>query len=278
MRRNPPSRAQVQCWTVPQTHQSADLAVTPGAPAKRDPLHGHTLATIDHLARLVMRTDRWHTAGDIDERFDTIRHAIIEHLLTHDTPPDRHALLAAGTRASDAAVYDHARTHGRNISHPGKAMPAFHRFWENALHRGASPETRVVEVLAFVQIWPLLRPSEQRAFTALAATGDHEKAAAMCGVAYGTFRALVSTGRRRFLEFWHEGETPSRVWRTDRRVCSRDGRDPLGRLRLTGAQVDEYRERYERGETLRSLAGEAGLSATGLSRLLRGVTRPAGVC
>jgi hypothetical protein len=154
-------------------------------------------------------------------------------------------------------------------------MPRFYAYWNPA--HAPSPEARVTERHALAQIWPLLRPSEQRALTALAMTGDYEKGAAAAGVATSTFHVLISTGRRRFLAAWHEHETPSRIWRTDRRVRSRDGKDHLGRQRLNQARVDAYRERYYAGETLRVLAAECGLSTTGLSRLINGKTQPADV-
>lgn len=271
MKHNPYPKAKVQCWAVtrPQPEPRPD---TPPAPA-RDPLHGYTPAAIDHLTRLTLRMDRWHIAGDIDDRFDAVRHAIIVHLLTSEQPPHRTDLLAAGTRASDDHVRDDMRTHGKDTNGPGAPMPNFYKYWGPS--RGTSPETQVVERHAPRQIWPLLRPSERRALAALADTGDYELAAKVCGVSDKNFRVLVSTGRRRFLALWHEGETPSGVWRTDRRVRSRDGRDHLGRMRLNAEQVEAYRDRYQAGETITALAVEAGLTKTGLSRLLSGKCKPA---
>lgn len=276
MKRTPPSKAKVQAWRIPHPAPEATEPEPAQTRARNsDPLHGYTLAAIDHLTRIVIRLDRWYVAGDIDERFDAIRHAIVETLLTSTDPPSKQALLQAGTVASDKAVVDHARHHGRDVSH-GKPMPEFHRYWASA-HRGASPETRVVERVALAQIWPTLRPSERRALTALAASEDFEASAAALSIAKGTFSTIVSTGRRRFLAAWHEGEAPSKQWRTDRRIRSRDGRDHLGRARLTETQVEAYRDRHHAGETITALAAEAGLSKTGLSRLLSGKSKPAAV-
>lgn len=251
-------------WDTPGASESA--------PA-RDPLHGYTTAQIDHLTRLTLRMDRWHTARDIDERYDAVRHAIVVHLLQANQPPHRGDLLRAGTTASDQMVRDEMRTHGRDTTNTGRPMPAYYRYWGPI--RSASPETRVIERQTVAQIWPLLRPSEQRALAALAETGDYELAAAACSVKKGTFSVLISTARRRFLAYWHEGETPSRIWRTDRHISYRNSRDPLGRQRLTASQVNAYRERYQDGEHLRALGAEAGVSATTLSRLIRGLSNPA---
>lgn len=233
--------------------------------------HGWTLRDIDRLTGLVLHLDRWATAGDVEERRDAVWFAIVERLLAADTAPSRGELLRAGTEASDALVRDDMRTHGRCTQNFGQTMPRFHAYW-NPGH-APSPEPHVVERRAREEIWPLLRPSEQRALIALAATGDYDKAAAACGVARGTFTVLVSTARRRFLAAWHEHEKPSRIWRTDRRVSFRNGKDSRGRQRLTEAQVEAFRERYYAGETLRVLATECGLTVTGLSRLISGQSK-----
>jgi len=241
-------------------------------PRRRDPMHGYTLADLQHLTRTVLRFDRWHQAADIHDRYDAVWHALAEHLADATTTPTRSDLLRAGTEASDAYVRDEMRTHGRDTSKPGP-MPRFHMYWHAA--NTPSHEPRIVEREALTQIWPLLRDSEQRALTALAVTGDYEEAARIYGAAPRTFSVVISTARRRFFALWHEGETPSRQWRTDRRVRSRDGRDHLGRQRLTVSQVDAYRQRRHDGELLRVLAAEAGLTAAGLGRLLSGASNAA---
>lgn len=235
--------------------------------------HGYTVRDIEHITRLVLRLDRWYTAADGEERYDAVWFGIVEHLLTAAEPPTRNELLRAGTEASDARVKDEMRTHGRDTRVIGRRMPRFYAYWRPSNTPG--PENGVVDRLAVQQIWPLLQPRQQQALTALAATGDYERAAAVLGVTLGTLSVLISGGRRRFYAWWHEHEEPSRQWRTDRRVRSRDGRDHLGRRRLSTAQVDAYRHRHHNGESLKALAGECGLSATALSQLIRGRSKPA---
>lgn len=231
-------------------------------------LHGYTLHDIQHLTRLALHLDRWYKAGDMEERHDAVWFAIVEALLAADTPPSRSDLLRAGTEASDALVRDEMRTHGRCTLNIGQSMPRFHAYWNPT--NTPSPEPRIVDREALAQIWPQLQPRQRQALEALAATGDYDKAAAALGVSKGTFTVLISAGRRRFYSWWHEHETPSRQWRTDRRVHSRDGRDHLGRARLTTAQVDAYRERRHAGEPVKALAAEAGITPTTLYRLLKG--------
>lgn len=234
--------------------------------------HGYTMRDLEHLTRIVLRLDRWYIAADGEERYDAVWFGITEYLLTATDPPTRRELLNAGTSASDARVKDDMRTHGRCTQTYGP-MPRFHAYWNPA--NPPSPEPRIVDHIAVQQIWPLLQPRQREALTALATTGDYDKAAAVLGVTKGTFGVLISTGRRRFYSWWHEHETPSRQWRTDRRVRSRDGRDHYGRQRLTAAQVDAYRDRRNAGEPVKALAAEAGIAAATLYRLLEGSSSPA---
>lgn len=229
--------------------------------------HGYTVRDLEHLTRTVLRLDRWYTAADGEERYDAVWFGITEHLLTATKPPTRRELLNAGTAASDARVRDDMRTHGRCTQTYGP-MPRFHAYWNPA--NPPSPEGRIVERLAVQQIWPLLQPRQQQALTALATTGDYDQAAAALGVTKGTFTVLISAGRRRFYTWWHEHEQPSRQWRTDRRIHSRNGRG-----RPTAKQVDAYRERRDAGEPVKALAAEAGTTAATLYRLLKGTSNPA---
>lgn len=234
--------------------------------------HGYTVRDLEHLTRLVLRLDRWHTAADGQEQYNAVWFGITEYLLTAAEAPTRGDLLRAGTKASDDRVRDDMHTHGRSTTAPGTAMPRFEAYWRPA--NTPSPETGVVERLTVQQIWPLLAPRQQEALVALATTGDYDQAAAALGVAKGTFRVLISAGRRRFYTWWHEHEAPSRQWRTDRRVRSRDGRDHLGRQRLTAAQLDAYRERRVAGDPVKTLAAEAGIATGTMYRLLKGTSKP----
>lgn len=271
MRRNVPSTAQVRSWKI----------MPPAAPRMqeriedkpREPMHGYTLAGLDDITKLALHLDRWHRGGDTRDRYDAAWHAVVEHILTVEAPPTRSELVGVAIHASDLHVRSEMHHHGLSVDHIGEEMPAFGRYWGSA--PTPSPEARVVERQALAQIWSSLTPGQQRALSALAATEDYDRAAAACGIGTNTLRVQISSGRRRFLALWHEGETPSRQWRMDRRIHARSGIDVRGFRRLTASELEEIRDRYQDGQTLTSMAAEAGIHKSTLSALLAGRTRPA---
>ncbi|MEU2739376.1 hypothetical protein ABZ656_29415 [Streptomyces sp. NPDC007095] len=195
-------------------------------------LHGYTLDDLHHISRHVVHSDRWHNAADIEDRYDTAWHAIVEHLLTASEPPTRHDLFQAGLRGRDQAVRQRLQAHGYNHHQPGTGTrPRFEGYWTTTAAHTPSPEDRIVDRHTLAQIWPRLTPRQQDALNALAATGDYHRAAELLGVTPGTFNVLVSKARRRFLALWHEGEQPSRIWGTDRRVGSRAATTPAAARR-----------------------------------------------
>ncbi|MFI2078627.1 hypothetical protein, partial [Streptomyces triculaminicus] len=66
-------------------------------------LWGWTLQDIEGVTHHVLNVGRWW-AADSEEHFDTVRYAIVEHLLTADAPPSRRDLMAVGLRAGDDRV------------------------------------------------------------------------------------------------------------------------------------------------------------------------------
>jgi len=238
------------------------------------PLHGYTAADIDNLARKTLAVDRWH-AGDIEERRAAVRFAIVEYLCTAGEQPTPRDLVTVGLRASDRHVTRELHHHGWDIddlSAGAGAMVGFQRYWQAS--PSGSPERRIVEREALNQIWSQLTPRQQQALNTLAAAGDYAAAATALGIADGTFRVLISQARRRYLTWWHEGEQPSRTWRTDRHSYSRDGLW-RGRRRLTVSEVNQLRARFHEGEKLAALASEAAVHKSTLSSLLSGRTKPA---
>ncbi|MEU9498212.1 hypothetical protein [Streptomyces sp. NPDC048196] len=239
-------------------------------------LHGYTLTHLNRITRIAVLRGYLRASGTIADQLETAWHAIVENLCEAEHRPAPSQLIDTARAALSTAFRDELHHHGyvqTDVAAGREAMPAFQRYWNPPA--SSSLEERVVERTALAQIWNQLAPSEQQALEALAATGDYQKAAAAVGKKQGTFNVLVRNGRLRFLAAWHDGEPPSRVWRTDRRVGSRSGRDTRGRQRLTVSQVEAYRGRQQQGETIRALAAEAGVSECTLGALLRGKFRPA---
>jgi predicted DNA-binding protein (UPF0251 family) len=209
----------------------------PDAPPDRhpDPMHGWSLNELSKLTNTVLKRDRWHTAGDVEERRDAVWFALVQHILQANAAPTGQDLFWVGINASDKLVTADMRTHGRSTHAYGEAMPRYAMFWNPVLPQ--SPERGVVERNALHQIWPQLTLRQQQALTALAATGDYRQAAASLGVTQGTFHVLISKARQRYLLWWHEGEKPSRVWGTDRRIGVRSATEPAKSKRrpATGA-------------------------------------------
>lgn len=243
----------------------------PAAPARL--LHGYTAHGIDGLVRKVMAASRWRS-GDRDERLAVVRCAIVERLCLPEEP-SRTELFGIGLSASDQHVRDELRHHGwdlRNLDNGSAARAAFQAYWQAAT--APSPERRVVDRQALVQIWPQLTPRERDALQALADTGDRLLAAAAMGVTEKGFNAMVNRARHRFLAWWHEGEAPSTFWHATRAParCTDSTRSRC----LTVSQVQALRDRHEEGdETIRAIAADIGIGASTLQRYLCGDTVPA---
>jgi hypothetical protein len=214
-------------------------AAAPAAPteARRNPspaaasavcavAHGYTLASLDNLARRVISNNRhWWPAGDRAGQYETAWHGIAEHLCAATEPPSERDLLEAGRRALAADVRDQLRHHGQRADTSNNGTN-FARYWAWHARPDPSPEEHVTERLATGQILAALTTRQRQAFTALAATGDYQHAAAALTIKPQTFRSLIGRGRREFYTRWHEGETPSRPWRPDRRAARHAATDP----------------------------------------------------
>lgn len=181
--------------------------------------HGFNLADVDRLARFALSRVRFGRV-DAHTRYETAWHVIVESLYAapEDAPPTPSDLVYAGQNAVMNLISDEMRHHGRSTHNPGETRPGFVRYWDAIGRPSRSPEGRIVERHALWQIWPTLTPSQRKALLALAVHGDYKQAAAAIGMTYATFLVNVSTGRRRFLRWWHEGEKPSRTWGRDIRV------------------------------------------------------------
>lgn len=185
--------------------------------------HGFTMRDLDRAARAVVSNSRsWWAGADRDDLYDAAWHGIVEALYTAEQPPSRIALMDAGRRAVDTDVRDTRRHHGaRRAADRTGERHALYWAWHG--RTVPSPENSIVERIAAEQILSTLTPRQRAALGALAAAGDYETAAHLLGVSVRGLRAMLSQGRRRFRELWHEGEAPSGHWGCDRRAEAVNG-------------------------------------------------------
>ena len=202
-------------------------APAPAPEPRPDALRGWTVAGIQVLASTVTARHRhWWPAGDIADQHAAAWDGITMHLLTAAGQPSRQDLLGAGLRELARHVSGDRRHKGAgNHNGTANAGAKFAAYWD--WHSGPVPDPAegVTSRLAVRQILAALAPRQREALTALAAYGDYQLAAAAMGCATGTFETHVTRARRAFRVLWHEGETPSRQWRKDKRVYSRAPRD-----------------------------------------------------
>jgi hypothetical protein len=177
---------------------------------------GFTVGDLHQLATRAAILCRWADRFPYSERFEIAWAGIVDYLTECDSPPERvqvyRAALRAIGRVSERELREHGSRHGTDGLY---ATPRFELYW--APKPAPAADATVVDRLAMWQIWATLRPLHRMAFLALAAHNDYAKAAEAVGYPYSTFSYLISEARAEFLTLWHQGETPSRMWATDRR-------------------------------------------------------------
>ncbi|OHV42218.1 hypothetical protein BBK14_11395 [Parafrankia soli] len=181
--------------------------------------HGYTMADVARHARIGM-TMAASRAGNADDRYQAAWDAVVMTLAEADEPPSRRDLSVAASNAVEAQWHDYRHHHG--INSRGAAAPRHAVYWLDLGGPTPSPEHRIVEREALARIWPELNDRDRAALTALATMGTYAAAAAAMGLDYRTFTERVRRARTRYLALWHEGETPSRLWRVDRRERTTD--------------------------------------------------------
>lgn len=196
--------------------------VDPVTPAARDDglRWGYTLADLERVGRSAAATTR-AMAGDYEDRYAEAFGAAAEALYSAGSWIPEHVLFRAAQdalfdqgrkeRSYRGCAYKHGEGWGENSS-----GPRFVTYWSNVHRVTGSPEDGIVERLALGQILPTLTARQQEVIGALAAFDDHATARAALGD-LSCYATHVANARKRFLALWHEGETPSRPWGTDRR-------------------------------------------------------------
>jgi hypothetical protein len=260
--------------------------------------HGYTLSQVSALSVFAVRRALWHQAADFDERLEVAWHAIIEHIYTAASPPEARDVIRTGWQAIGAHIDRGHRFYGLDTHDRYAGTHAgFERYWWTACRPTPGPEERVTDQVALAQIWPQLRPVYREVLTALAAHEDYGRAAAALGKSRKTFTTQVGQARQAFFKLWHEGETPSRPWGTDRRPATVP-RHTITNRAITGRQRRRARRaaangglppprrsgrawtdlgisgtelvrRYEQGQSIRQLAGSLGTSYSVIQRRLQ---------
>jgi hypothetical protein len=139
----------------------------------------------------------------------------------NDDPTEaRIELIQVGWQAIAQTVRDGYRARGYRDGDYGvdgaPTMPRFVQFWSSPVV--PSHEERIVERIAVHQVLGTLTDVYRDAITALAIGDDYMRAADLLGIKYPALTQRLITARRQLLALWHEGETPHRSKRVDRRV------------------------------------------------------------
>lgn len=183
-------------------------------PTDANVAHGYTMADVGRLARVGISKART-SGGTSDDRYQAAWDAVVLALAEASERPSAGVLATAAASAVEDAWHNHRHHHG--ITNAGTDASRHVIFWLDLCAPTASPEQRIVEMRALVQIWPRLNDNDRQALTALATMGGYQSGADALGLDYRTFANRVRRARDRFLTLWHEGESPSRLWRVDRR-------------------------------------------------------------
>lgn len=179
--------------------------------------HGYTLDDLDRLARVAVQV-HWTMASDIQDRYAEAYGAVVEHLYSVPDPPTERDLIAAGQAAIKSWVRGTHRTHGMPLDggHGGFTVGVM-QFWWDQIRPTPSPEGRIIDAETLRTIWPRLDDAGRAALLAIAAhDGNYTKAAQALGVTVKTLTKRADLAVRQYLRWWHEGETPTEVWRRPR--------------------------------------------------------------
>ncbi|MFW6721228.1 hypothetical protein ACHZ98_13910 [Streptomyces sp. MAR4 CNY-716] len=247
---------------------------------------GFTLAQVNRMAMHAVLRHRGNHSAHMDERFDIAWSAMVEFLYVSDAPPEPHEVIGSAWRALTDDIAKNRRSHGLDPRYKFEGERAgFVRYWDTHSGPIPSPENGVIERRALWQIWHALSPFHRQVLGAVAAYGgDYDQAAASLGKSRPQFQYHINNARRSFLELWHEGEAPSRVWANhsrrgedyspakimanlrakSRRQARRDPSVPkkTGRRKVElGISDEEIAHRYER-ESAASIAASLGCATS----------------
>jgi DNA-directed RNA polymerase specialized sigma24 family protein len=223
--------------------------------------HGYNIADLERLAAFSTRR-LYGVTTDPRDRYAIAWSAIAEHLYSADQRPDPNELIITGQTAIARNLHKELHHHGTAKDY--QPMPKYAIYWETVIRHTPSPEGRIVDRTALWQIWPQLTPVERSAVHAYAVHGTHQAAADALGIPYKTFAWRLSAARRRFLALWHEGETPSGLWRTELRSKTGVKTTPA---HVAKARLAQFADLHEGGLVQQDIAARMGLSYRTVQRL-----------
>ncbi|GAA4230248.1 hypothetical protein GCM10022254_24610 [Actinomadura meridiana] len=180
--------------------------------------HGWRLDDINALAVSVVKRDKWWVYRlSFDDRLEIAWAAMAEKVCLSDSRPSTVDLCHAARDAIQKQVLEREKAHGTwhfhdaNTTNPGRN---FHRYWWR--RRDSDFAEEIVQGIAAQQILEVLTPRQRSVVEALKdADGDVHAAADTLELSLAYFREVLHDARVAFLECWHDGETPSRIWMQD---------------------------------------------------------------
>ncbi|MFB4265372.1 hypothetical protein [Nonomuraea sp. GTA35] len=232
--------AQLTYYVAPWDREKPE-AETPVVDVRDGLRWGYLGSDLDRFARMACSRNIGNFAFHPAERYEIAWSAIAMELYTASEQPSPADLIDVGWQAVSTAIADENRHHGRDrIRYKGTIRSSFVRFWFDASLHVGSPEGPVVDRLAVHQIWPLLTEGQQEALLAFAVHGSVADAATALGKTKAAVHKLADEGRKRFKQWWHEGEAPSKPWMRDRRSSIPATHCPSGHERTDETSYVKY--------------------------------------
>ncbi|WP_019632265.1 hypothetical protein [Actinomadura atramentaria] len=193
--------------------------MTKADPADIELPHGYRLTQIDRFARVAALHSRFRHI-QVDEAVAIARSAMLEALYGSDAPPEPDTrLLDIGRYAIMVHIREAGRMYGLNLTRTDRprVMRNHVRYWHTFTAGTSSPEDTVIDTTALHQILATLHPDARQILETLAIHDTNPTtAAAALGLTRGAFAGRLWRARREFYRLWHEGETPTNLWRATR--------------------------------------------------------------
>lgn len=209
--------------------------------------HGYTLADIHNLA-IGSAKANLGMASDYSDLYEAAWFSIVEALLIVSHWPTRHDLYTAGRKGiweiarSTRSTYGYLRD---DYTSELACAPRFAKYWTP----GAPGDftDAITDRIAARQVMGALKPHDQQILQTVAATSDYAIAAQLLETSTRSVHDRAATARRRWLELWHENETPHIP---ARRHIFRRASETSGHTLAECGTAGAYRRHLKRGEPI----------------------------